>query len=106
MRHVPVLLNEVIDSLQLKSGFKVIDCTLGDGGHSESMLEKIGNKGKLLGIDTDAESLFRAKNNLYRFADQIIFARSNFADLKNTAEKNGFVPGRDFDGLGLVHTSV
>jgi 16S rRNA (cytosine1402-N4)-methyltransferase len=92
MRHVPVLLNEVIDSLQLKSGFKVIDCTLGDGGHSESMLEKIGNKGKLLGIDTDAESLFRAKNNLYRFADQIIFARSNFADLKNTAEKNGFVP--------------
>lgn len=92
MRHVPVLLNEVIDSLQLKPGFKVIDCTLGDGGHSESMLGKIGSTGKLLGIDADAESLFRAKNNLYNFAGQTIFARSNFADLKNTAEKNGFVP--------------
>lgn len=92
MRHIPVLLNEVIDSLQLKPGFKVIDCTLGDAGHSEAMLEKIGAKGKLLGIDADAESLLRAKNNLYRFANQTTFARSNFVDLKNTAEKNDFVP--------------
>ncbi len=91
MRHVPVLLNEVIDSLQLKSGFKVIDCTLGDGGHAEAMLKQIGTKGKLLGIDADAESLFRAKNNLYSFGNQVIFARSNFVDLKNTAEKNGFL---------------
>jgi len=90
MRHIPVLLNEVIDSLQLKPGFKVIDCTLGDAGHAEAILEKIGVKGKLFGIDTDAESLLRAKNNLYRFADQTIFARSNFADLKNIVEKNSF----------------
>lgn len=92
MRHIPVLLNEVIDSLQLKPGFKVIDCTLGDAGHSEAMLGKIGPKGKLLGIDADAESLLRAKNNLYSFASQTTFARNNFADLKSTAEKNGFIP--------------
>lgn len=90
MRHIPVLLNEVIESLQLKSGDKVIDCTLGDGGHSEMILEKIGQSGKLLGIDTDAESLLRAKRNLYRFADQVSYVRSNFVDLKNVAEKKGF----------------
>lgn len=92
MRHVPVLLNEVIDSLQLKPGFKVIDCTLGDAGHSEVMLEKIGAKGVLLGIDADAESLLRAKNNLYRFGDQVKYFRGNFSELKIAAEKNNFVP--------------
>lgn len=92
MRHIPVLLDEVIESLQLKSGKKVIDCTLGDAGHSEKILEKIGEKGKLLGIDADAESLLRAKNNLYRFGDQAVFVRGNFSELKKIAEKNNFVP--------------
>jgi len=92
MRHIPVLLNEVIESLQLKSGAKVIDCTLGDAGHSEAMLAVIGPKGKLLGIDADAESLLRAKNNLYNFGDQVSYVRGNFSELKSVAEKNGFVP--------------
>lgn len=92
MRHVPVLLNEVIDSLQLKSGCKIIDCTLGDAGHSEAMLEVVGAKGKLLGIDADAESLLRAKNNLYRFGDQVKYFRGNFSELKLAAEKNDFAP--------------
>lgn len=92
MRHVPVLLNEVIDSLQLKPGCKIIDCTLGDAGHSEAMLEAVGAKGQLLGFDADAESLLRAKNNLYRFGDQVKYFRGNFSELKSAAKKNGFVP--------------
>ncbi len=90
MRHVPVLLNEVLEGLNLSSNSKVIDCTLGDAGHSEAILEKIGSKGKLLGIDADPESLLRAKNNLYRYGKQVIFVRDNFTNLKNIVVENKF----------------
>jgi len=91
MRHIPVLLKEVIDNLNLHSKAKVIDCTLGDAGHSEAMLSKIGTKGKLLGIDADPESLLRAKNNLSNFKDQIIFVRDNFINLEKIASENNFL---------------
>ena len=94
MRHEPVLLKEIIESLDLQSNDNVVDCTLGDAGHSEAMLEKIAPKGKLLGIDLDAEAVLRAKRFLYRFAtatagsrltavkDRAIIVRDNFANLK------------------------
>lgn len=90
MRHVPVLLNEVLESLQLKSGMNVIDCTLGDAGHSEKILEVIGLGGKLMGIDADPEAILRAKKFLYEFNQQIIFVRDNFVNLKNIVEENKF----------------
>ena len=62
MRHVPVLLGETIDSLKLKPGNIVVDCTLGDGGHSEEIIKKIQPNGVLVGIDADIESLERAKD--------------------------------------------
>ncbi len=91
MRHIPVLLNEVLEGLDLKKGAKVIDCTLGDGGHSEAIMDIIGPRGKLLGLDADPESLLRAKRFLYRFEDQITFVRENFANLKKTATENDFL---------------
>ncbi|OGH88469.1 MAG: 16S rRNA (cytosine(1402)-N(4))-methyltransferase [Candidatus Magasanikbacteria bacterium RIFOXYC2_FULL_42_28] len=90
MRHIPVLLNEVLESLNLKNGSKVIDCTVGDAGHSEVILEKIGPKGKLLAIDTDSESLLRAKRNLYRFGERVIFSRGNFRNLEKIVLENKF----------------
>ena len=91
MRHIPVLLNEVLENLNLKKGAKVIDCTLGDGGHSEVILESIGLRGKLLGLDADPESILRAKRFLYRFEDQVVFARENFSNLEKVAQENEFV---------------
>ncbi len=88
MRHVPVLLREVIELLNLRSGMNIVDCTLGDGGHSEKILEKIAPEGKLLGIDVDPESLLRAKQFLYRFEGRVIFVRDNFVQLKEIL-KNG-----------------
>jgi len=92
MRHVPVLLNEVIDSLQLKSGMKIIDCTLGDAGHSEKILEQIGAEGKLLGIDADIEAILHAKQYLYKFDDQVIFVRDNFVNLEKIVAEQKFTP--------------
>ncbi len=92
MKHIPVLLAETIDSLQLKPGMNVIDCTLGDAGHSEAMLEKIAPSGRLLGIDLDPEAVLRAKQFLYQFADRTVFVRDNFVNLQNIIEKNNFSP--------------
>lgn len=90
MRHVPVLSQEAIDYLQLKPNQNVVDCTLGDAGHSEAMLEKIAPKGKLLGIDLDAEAVLRSKRFLYRFEDRAIIVRDNFSNLLTITEKNEF----------------
>jgi len=92
MRHVPVLLTEVLASLQLKPGMNVVDCTLGDAGHSEAMLEAISPKGKLLGIDADPEAILRAKQYLHRFGDRAVFARDNFEHIKKIVDENKFGP--------------
>ncbi|TAN33822.1 16S rRNA (cytosine(1402)-N(4))-methyltransferase RsmH [Patescibacteria group bacterium] len=89
-RHIPVLLKEVIDSLQLKSNDNVIDCTLGDAGHAEAILNVTAPNGKLLGIDTDAEALLRAKRFLYGFGERAIYSRGNFVDLGKIARENKF----------------
>ncbi|MFA7244983.1 MAG: 16S rRNA (cytosine(1402)-N(4))-methyltransferase RsmH [Candidatus Magasanikbacteria bacterium] len=90
MRHVPVLLNEVLENLQLKPGSNVIDCTLGDAGHSEKILEITSPNGKLLGIDADAEAILRTKQFLYEFGDRVIFVRNNFENLQKIVEENKF----------------
>ncbi len=92
MKHVPVLLNETIDLLNLKPGANVVDCTLGDAGHGEACLEKISPNGKLLGLDADPESVLRAKQYLYRFEERVKFVRDNFVNLKKIVMETGFGP--------------
>jgi 16S rRNA (cytosine1402-N4)-methyltransferase len=58
--HVPVLLHEVIEGLQIKTDGVYVDCTFGGGGHSKAILEKLGTKGKLVVFDQDED----AKKNL------------------------------------------
>src|SRR6266850_653085 len=53
--HVPVLLDEVLEVLQLEPGDVVLDATLGHGGHAEAMAARIRPGGLLLGLDVDAE---------------------------------------------------
>lgn len=92
MRHEPVLIHETIEAMNLRKGSRVIDCTLGDGGHAEAILDAIGPKGKLLGIDADPESLLRAKRFLYRFGEQVVYARDNFENLSKIIGENNFGP--------------
>ncbi len=92
MRHISVLPDEAIKNLNLKKGDRVIDGTLGDGGHTEKILGIIGASGQVLGIDADAEALLSAKRILYRFGDRVIYVRDNFKNLKKIAEENIFYP--------------
>ncbi len=92
MRHIPVLHNEVIESLQLTPGKNVVDCTLGDGGHAEAILQQTQPDGKLLGIDNDPEAILRAKQYLYEFDSRVIFARDNFQNLNKIVSEKKFTP--------------
>ena len=65
-KHVPVMLNECIEGLNIKEDGIYVDGTLGGAGHSREILKHLSNKGLLIGIDRDEEALKAAKENLKR----------------------------------------
>lgn len=81
-RHIPVLLTESIRALQLTPESIVVDGTLGDGGHSEAILAATAPNGKLIGIDTDPESILRAKQFLHADSARVVCIRDNFVHIK------------------------
>ncbi len=98
MIHIPVLPDEVLFYLNPKEGDYIIDATLGGGGHAEKILERVGESGKLLGIDRDAESLERAKRRLVPYQNRIILAHGNFRFLKDIIQNAG-LDRKEFDGI-------
>ena len=79
-KHIPVLLNEVIDGLAIKSDGIYFDLTLGRGGHSKEILKRL-TTGHLYGVDQDLEAIKESQNNLKDYLDKITFVHSNFAKL-------------------------
>lgn len=79
--HIPVLMNEVLDSLNLTPGAAVLDGTVGLGGHASQILKVIGPKGQLVGIDRDARNLELAEQNLTSYKDQVTLIHDSFGDL-------------------------
>jgi 16S rRNA (cytosine1402-N4)-methyltransferase len=65
-RHVPVLLQEVIDFLRVRAGGTYVDCTLGMAGHATQVARLLGPEGHLIGFDRDPEALALGKENLDR----------------------------------------
>ena len=76
--HVPVLLHESIDGLDIKSGGIYVDVTFGGGGHSKEILRRLDKKAHLYSFDQDPD----AENNIVN-DDRFTFVRSNFRYLKN-----------------------
>ncbi|MFA6587628.1 MAG: 16S rRNA (cytosine(1402)-N(4))-methyltransferase RsmH [Patescibacteria group bacterium] len=82
-KHIPVLLEEVIELSQPKNGENVIDCTLGLGGYAEKFLEAIKPNGRLLGLDRDGKAIGLVKTKFEKFNDRLILRQGNFGNLKN-----------------------
>ncbi|MFH1375487.1 MAG: 16S rRNA (cytosine(1402)-N(4))-methyltransferase RsmH [Patescibacteria group bacterium] len=78
--HTPVLVREVLDLLDPQEGDFVVDCTLGFGGHAEALLERVGEKGKLIGLDADPRNLELAKEKLKKFRN-VELIHANFREL-------------------------
>jgi 16S rRNA (cytosine1402-N4)-methyltransferase len=79
--HIPVMMREVIDYLNLGPGKVIVDATIGTAGHSLGILEKIMPGGKLIGIDRDEESLAIARERLRNYSDACEFVYGNFMDI-------------------------
>lgn len=75
--HIPVLLREVIESLQIRRDGVYVDCTFGGGGHARAILEQLGPHGKLIAFDQDAD----AQKNLPA-DERLIFVPQNFRHLQ------------------------
>lgn len=86
IKHIPVLLNETIDSLNIKKGETVIDATVGAGGHSKVICQKIGKEGTLVGLDQDKTALKIAEENLAGEKCEVILVNGNFGDIESLAE--------------------
>jgi 16S rRNA (cytosine1402-N4)-methyltransferase len=70
-RHVPVLLKDAIELLNLRAGGVVADCTLGLAGHAAEIIRRLGPQGRLIGFDRDPEALELAKARLDEVADEL-----------------------------------
>ena len=84
MYHVPVLLNETLDGLNIKPNGVYVDVTFGGGGHSRAILERLGKGGRLFGFDQDEDAMKNALDD-----KRFTFVRSNFRYLTNFLRYHG-----------------
>lgn len=102
--HIPVLLAEVLEGLELKKGGVYIDCTLGGGGYTFALAQMIGKKGKVIAIDADRLAIDNAKKIIEsKNLKNIVLVHNNFRNLEEILTENlkeGLADGIVFD-LGL-----
>ncbi|MBV4419114.1 16S rRNA (cytosine(1402)-N(4))-methyltransferase RsmH [Clostridium tyrobutyricum] len=78
--HKPVLLEETISALDIKEDGIYVDCTLGGGGHSSEILKRLGQKGRLIGIDQDKDALNAASKRLEQYKN-VTYVHDNFYNI-------------------------
>ena len=87
--HYSVLLKETIDHLNIKPDGIYVDGTLGGGGHAYQVASRLSEKGRLIGIDQDADAIAAAGERLQEFGDKITIIRSNYANMKEELHRIG-----------------
>ena len=86
--HIPVLLNEVIDGLNIKKDGIYLDLTLGRAGHSSVILSKL-DKGLLIGVDQDQEAIDKSSQRLAAISSNYKIVKSNFVNVKDILDNEG-----------------
>ena len=86
-KHKSVLLDESIEALNIKPDGIYVDGTLGGGGHSYEICRRLSEKGRLIGIDQDADAIAAATRRLGEFKDRVMIVRSNYCDMRRELGK-------------------
>ena len=84
--HKSVLLNEVIESLNIKADGYYVDGTLGGGGHALEVVKRLGS-GKLIGIDRDSDAIKAATQRLNDYSNSVIIIRDNYVNIENILKR-------------------
>lgn len=96
--HKSVLLEETIESLNIKPDGIYVDGTLGGGGHAFHVCERLGENGRLIGIDQDEAAIEAAGKRLSPFKDKVTIVRSNYENIRSVLEGLGI---EKVDGICL-----
>lgn len=86
--HIPVMLHECIEGLDIKPEGRYVDVTFGGGGHSKEILKHLSKKGRLIAFDQDKD----AQQNLPETDERFVFIDQNFEFIKNHLEYQGLLP--------------
>lgn len=86
--HVSVMLEEAVDKLVWKNSGIYVDGTVGGAGHSQEILKRLEEEGRLIGIDRDMNALDAAKVRLKQYEDKVLLAHSNFSSIKTVLRNN------------------
>ena len=97
-KHKSVLLEETIDSLNIKPDGIYVDGTLGGGGHASEVCRRLGEHGRLIGFDQDQDAITAAGERLAEFGDKVTIVRSNYEQIKSVLQELGI---EKVDGIYL-----
>lgn len=95
-KHTTVLLEEAVEGLNINPDGIYVDCTLGGAGHSELILSKLSENGRLYAFDQDETAIANAQEKLARFGDKLTIIKSNFLHLKEKLDELGI---HEVDGV-------
>jgi 16S rRNA (cytosine1402-N4)-methyltransferase len=87
--HKSVLCKELAEWIRLPTDGRVVDATIGHGGHSRLFGNLLGPEGMILGLDVDPKCIEGAQSNLSRLACKVVLVRENFARLPEIMKQNG-----------------
>lgn len=85
--HIPVLLDESVDGLAIRSGDILVDGTLGGGGHTFEIIKRFGSGVKIIGLDLDKDAIERAKSKVGDLSHDTIFRTIGFQDIDKVLEE-------------------
>ena len=97
-KHIPIMLNQVIEGLDIKPDGIYVDGTLGGGGHSYEIAKRLVSGGRLIGIDQDEAAIKAAGARLSGFGDRVTIVRSNYAQMVSVLQSLGI---EQVDGILL-----
>lgn len=96
--HIPVLLNETLDSLNIKPDGIYVDGTLGGAGHSSEIAKRLSEKGRIIGIDQDEDAIKAATERLKPYKARVEIVRDNYENIKNILDDRNI---KSVDGILL-----
>lgn len=85
--HKSVLLEETIDNLNIKPDGIYVDGTLGGAGHSEQIVKRLGEGGRLIGIDQDEDAIAAASKRLEPYRDKVTIVRDNYQNFRRILDE-------------------